>query len=287
MLFRSMTEEALAYFLEANPKANLAQRVMEMFRQFVRAIGNTLKGMDKLKFMKWANALTEQELRNMAMRALRGAPDSLQFDNAGRRSGNAIMSYEQSVDAVLNGTSKGALMLGDTPLPLVMSGLPSVPMMVTEQVIDKAHFDHGLSARLLKSLPDLLSKPLMVFKSDTQPGSFVVITHEYQKSDPVMVAIRPNGVIERITPVNVIASAYGKPVGVIGNWIKKGLLVSSDKKAALAFATTNGLQLPAVVQLIRKSLPITIEENNNAVNKDILRSQDNQPLLAPNGSLPT
>jgi len=85
-----MTEEALAYFLEANPKANLAQRVMEMFRQFVRAIGNTLKGMDKLKFMKWANALTEQELRNMAMKALRGAPDSLQFDNAGRQSGNAM-----------------------------------------------------------------------------------------------------------------------------------------------------------------------------------------------------
>jgi len=87
-----MTEEALAYFLEANPKANLAQRVMEMFRQFVRAIGNTLKGMDKLKFMKWANALTEQELRNMAMKALRGAPDSLQFDNAGRRSGAVMLA---------------------------------------------------------------------------------------------------------------------------------------------------------------------------------------------------
>ena len=77
-------EEALAYFIEHYADSTIAQRIVEAFRQLVRAIGNNIKGMDKLKFMQWANKLTETELQNMAVSALRNAPSDLQFDNVGR-----------------------------------------------------------------------------------------------------------------------------------------------------------------------------------------------------------
>ena len=94
-------EEALAYFIENNHDSNLAQKILEAFRQLVRAIGNTLVGKDKFLFSHWANKLTEQELRNMAVSALRSAPDNLQFDNVGRENKGVRLSQSamKSVEA--------------------------------------------------------------------------------------------------------------------------------------------------------------------------------------------
>ena len=78
------TEEALSYYLEKNPRSTLDKRVIEWFRQAIRAIGNTLVGKDKYLFSKWANELTHTELVNMANKALKYAPESLQFDNVER-----------------------------------------------------------------------------------------------------------------------------------------------------------------------------------------------------------
>ena len=77
-------EESLAHFLELYPESTLSQRIIEAFRQLVRAIGNTLVGKDKFLFSSWANKLTETELQNMAISALKTAPESLLFDNVGR-----------------------------------------------------------------------------------------------------------------------------------------------------------------------------------------------------------
>lgn len=280
-----VNEEILAYFSEQNPDHSITQKLIQLIRKALRAIGRTLPMLERTKWMRWANTLSENDIISMANEALRSAPTSLLFDNVGREHGSIRLSYEQGVDDVLDGKGKGSLNLGNTPNALIHSGLPNVPLMIAEKVIDKAHFDHALTKKQLKSLPDLLANPLMVFKSDTQPGSFVVITHEFQRNDPVMVAIKPNGEIERIKPVNIITSTYGKPAGVIGSWIKKGLLISSDKKAALAFATTNGLQLPAVVQLIRKSLSITVDDAKLSVksNDGKTNTPDSTERLAPNG----
>ena len=94
-------EEALAYFIENNHNSSLGQKILEAFRQLVRAIGNTLVGKDKFLFSHWANKLTEQELRNMATSALRSAPDSLQFDNVGRENKGIKLSQSamKSVEA--------------------------------------------------------------------------------------------------------------------------------------------------------------------------------------------
>ena len=81
---KDIVEEALAYYLEENPKSSLAQRIVEWFRQAVRALGKTLPVLERAKFSQWANKLTEAELIGMATSALKSAPDSLQFDNVGR-----------------------------------------------------------------------------------------------------------------------------------------------------------------------------------------------------------
>ena len=51
--------------------------------------------MDKLKFMQWANKLSETELRNMAVSALRNAPSDLQFDNVGREAEGIKLSGDK------------------------------------------------------------------------------------------------------------------------------------------------------------------------------------------------
>ncbi len=89
-----VTEEALAYYLEKYPKSTLSKRVIEWLRQAIRAIGRNIKGLDKMRFMRWANELTHAELVNMATRALKSAPDSLLFDNVGRES-EAVKSSKQ------------------------------------------------------------------------------------------------------------------------------------------------------------------------------------------------
>ncbi len=89
-----IVEEALAYFLENNPSSTIAQRIIEAFRQMVRAIGNTLIGKDKFLFSQWANKLTEAEIQGMAVSALRNAPESLMFDNVGRNDDSIKLAKE-------------------------------------------------------------------------------------------------------------------------------------------------------------------------------------------------
>ena len=91
-----IVEEALAHYVEENPTASLAQQFIEWFRQAVRAIGKALVGKDQFLFSQWTNKLTEVELIDMVASALRSAPDSIQFDNVGRKS-EAMMSKDKSV----------------------------------------------------------------------------------------------------------------------------------------------------------------------------------------------
>ena len=90
-----IVEEALAYYLEEHPKSSLAQRIVEWFRQAVRALGKALPVLERAKFSQWANKLTEAELIGMATSALKSAPDSLQFDNVGRQKENIKLEQQQ------------------------------------------------------------------------------------------------------------------------------------------------------------------------------------------------
>lgn len=176
-----------------------------------------------------------------------------------------IKPFSEQVDDALNGNSKGALNVGNTPDSLIIAGLPNVQLMMPQSVVDKVFYDHGITKKTIQSLPDLLANPVMIFKSYSQNGSYVVVTDAVKNDRPIIAVIKENGEIERLSPVNVIASAYDKPAEVISKWIEKGLLIGSDKKKALEWVTTNRLQLSAVVQPINKSLDLTLSLKNNDV----------------------
>jgi hypothetical protein len=174
--------------------------------------------------------------------------------------------FSNQVDAALRGELSAPLTLGATPPSLVAAGLPDVELKIAQSVVDKILYDHGLPVRTIKALPSLLADPVMVFASDTQPGSFVIQLDESKESEPVIVSVKANGTIERVGPVNIITSAYAKKTGVISSWITKGLLLAANMKKALAFVTTNRLQLPAVVQQMNKSSVVKLPETPSEVN---------------------
>jgi soluble lytic murein transglycosylase-like protein len=98
-----IVEEALAEYLAENPKSSLAQRIVEWFRQAVRALGKALPVLERAKFSQWANKLTEAELIGMATSALKSAPDSLQFDNVGRNREGIKLSGDNKKRLAPNG----------------------------------------------------------------------------------------------------------------------------------------------------------------------------------------
>jgi|GEM_PF-2303284 len=69
--------EVLAYLVENHPNLDVVQRALAWFRNALRVIGNNLKGLEKVKFMQWANKLTPEDLTYMATSALRKADSNL------------------------------------------------------------------------------------------------------------------------------------------------------------------------------------------------------------------
>lgn len=279
-------EEFGAYALEQfeHGGKDLPARVVYFAKQFLALVRAGLQrlGIYRPRTVRPADlSLIAREWLREGVKAESGSGEAvLRYSHA-----NHADDFASQVDAVLDGEGTGAVLVGEAPPALVQAGLPRAPMMIKESVIDKIHYDHGLSRDKIKALPDRLARPIMVFKSDTQAGSFVVLTDMEQSGSPVIVAIKPNGEIENIRPVNLLTSAYGKPAGVIRKWIEKGLLIASDKNKALAFATTNGLRLPAVIQTIRKSYALKIGQVDENVKPDAKFSQqtapeDNEDLFA-------
>ena len=256
---RLAAEEVLAEMAQTRPDIGFVKRAISAIRTWLRENVPYFKNM----------ALTDDEIiRNYLLPARQFVERGGVAESAGVVAFNRNSDFGRQVDEAIRGDSKGALTLGKTPTALLNAGIPDTNLMVTQSVIDKIIYDHGLPVRTIKALPELLSNPVMVFKSATQEGSFVIQLDAQKDGLPIVAVIKPNGNIERIGPVNVLASAYSKPVGVIGKWIESNLLVAADKQKALAFASTNGLQLPAVVQQINKSLDVTLNQRNDPVNDD-------------------
>ncbi|WP_034763790.1 LPD5 domain-containing protein [Chrysiogenes arsenatis] len=68
-----ITEEALGYFVEANPDVPLSQKFIAWVRKQLRALGSAIKGADRLRFVKWANELTAADIVVMAQSATENA----------------------------------------------------------------------------------------------------------------------------------------------------------------------------------------------------------------------
>jgi hypothetical protein len=211
---------------------------------------------------KWVASLPE----DMVFQMLRDAERYLKNGNGGpggprgsRKNVQASLAYSRRgtagfdgrVDDVLSGAAdlRVAVELGDTPSVLQALGMSNHRLVTSGKVIDKLHFDHGLTAAKIKSLPALLDRPVMVFDSDTHDdGSMVVVTELVVRGKPVIAVIRPNASSGRAT-VNFLTTAFPKDKGeVIGRWVSDGLLRYRDQQKSHAWTTTVGLQLPKVVQ---------------------------------------
>jgi hypothetical protein len=138
--------------------------------------------------------------------------------------------------------------LGRTPALLKWLGVPDKPVVTMAALLDKMHQMHGLTAAQLKTLPDLLADPVMVFRSDTRDGRFLVVTDLVSNGRPVVLVVDPEGKAGRVEVV-FVPSAYPKDdLSAFARWIKAGLLEYVHKSRSRQLATTTGLQLPGVVQ---------------------------------------
>ena len=164
--------------------------------------------------------------------------------------------FVQQVNEVLSGKRELRLPLlvgKSTPTVYQTLGMKDLPVVVTGKVIDKMHYDHGLSAGALSSLPEKLADPVMVFASDTENDAYVAVLDMFSKGNPVVAVIKPNAKMGRYD-VNIVASAYpkDKPEAILG-WWKSGLLRYINQQKSPAWSTTARLQLPGVVHSARGS----------------------------------
>lgn len=73
----NVTEESIGYLVEHAPNLSVSQKIIAWFRNAIRSMGNNLKGMDKLRWVQWANRLDEKDIVYMATQATRTAPETL------------------------------------------------------------------------------------------------------------------------------------------------------------------------------------------------------------------
>ncbi|WP_144026894.1 hypothetical protein, partial [Azospirillum brasilense] len=72
----------------------------------------------------------------------------------------------------------------ETPAALEALGVVRKPVVTNRNLLAKMHFEHGVPRADLERLGELLSNPVMVFKSDTQPGRMVVVTSLVVRGNP-------------------------------------------------------------------------------------------------------
>ena len=148
--------------------------------------------------------------------------------------------------------------LGALDLPMTME-----PRNLAKILSDKE--DHNLSKDLVKQLPQAIAEPIMVFESATRADAFVVLTELKNNGRSVMVAVQLDRERQRIR-VNDVASAYTRNAGWYVGQIQDGRLLYKDQKKSLAWARTNGLQLPKV-----RRLPTRLSENRILTDDDVVK----------------
>lgn len=141
-------------------------------------------------------------------------------------------NFQTSVQLILQASAAGTphhehvLSLGRTPQYLIDYGFPDYELKVKGSVIDKAHFDHGVSKGILERLGDVLASPQALYKSATVTDSAVVVTLEQRNGSPILVPIFPKLQIGR-QYVNAVSSVYNKDrwTEVEPRWVSSGLLI--------------------------------------------------------------
>jgi hypothetical protein len=246
-------EELLAELAQTVPELGFVQRAIAAIRSWLR------RNLSAYKNLKLSDA---EILRDFILPARgwveRGVRDGSPLGRVRfSRDAEKASDFAQEVDkAAAAGVAddpqvlREPVSLGiDTPQALQLLGIARKPVFTTRNLIAKMHLDHGVPRSALKTLPELLANPVLVFGSDTQPGRLVVVTALVVQGNPVVVAVDPNGKSGRADVV-FLPSAYPKDNAdrQFSAWTRSGLLQYANKEKSRQLATTAGLQLPGVVQ---------------------------------------
>ena len=173
---------------------------------------------------------------------------------------DSSMPFKGQVDAALRADLEenrhNALYIRETPNLLAEVGLGDLPLCITaKHVKDITHEEeeghtkwHGLPVGMVKRIPELLSRPVMILDSRTKDGDVVVVTSEVDaKNRPVVIAIRPNGEAEVDGvggPANFITSMYGRNdfTGWLDRNIEEDRILYWNKKRSNTLFNNAGVQ---------------------------------------------
>lgn len=114
------------------------------------------------------------------------------------------------------------------------AGLQNKKIVMPAAVFHKATTEkHNVDEETIRNFPKLLEDPPFIFKSSTEPGSFVGVLDAVEKDGedekPLVVAVKP--VKDRVE-VNIITSTYGKDKDFVRRETAKGNLLYKRKKTA-------------------------------------------------------
>lgn len=152
--------------------------------------------------------------------------------------------------------------LGNPSVALTEAGVPAYSLKLKQKTIKKDTLSkHSVKIDTFKRLPQLLADPVMVFKSDTVPGSFVAVLNDFDRNGKRLVAaIDPDGTVE----VNLIDSVYGKDNAYwFKNQVEKGNLLYIDEKKALQESS----------RLYLRGVPYKTSINSIRTKEDIVKTR--------------
>lgn len=168
-------------------------------------------------------------------------------------------SFAEQVDASLNGSLPfyTNLKVCDTPEILLKVGLKQLPMLYTQKHLKDAvaqrndgKHKHGLAIEQIKSIPEKLREPIMIYDSFSRNDSVIAVVNDFDKDDnPIIVSIKPNGTgkyeIEEIKS-NFVTSIYSKEnfKETFYRSINEDKLLFCDKKKTQEMFERWGLQSP-------------------------------------------
>lgn len=190
-------------------------------------------------------------------------------------------NFTNELEKYINLKNKNPLELIDvghiTPV-MKLIGIPDLPIKMTQSVVTKAmrqepkfqdeKHGHELTLEELKLIPQLLSDPIMIFKSDSPTrktrDSYIFFTeHRDSKGRSVIIPLAVNQKYGRLT-INKINSIYGRneEVGYVKENILRGNLVYFDKKRSLAWERECKVQFLAQVLPKQDSIRSILSKDN-------------------------
>lgn len=242
-------EEVLAELAQTRPDLGFVQRAIAAIRNFLRSHVPGFKAL----------ALTDADIVQGYLLPARGW---VERGSPAEASGAAEPAFARhpgfsaAVDAAIKAGQLGEVGNGQhieiatLPTALSAAGIPEGNLRTSAKVLQKVVFDHGVTPSVLKRLPELLETPVMVLRSDSVDGRFVVVTSEMVRGSPLVVAISPE-VTRGNVALNFVPSLYPKEdLKAIQRWLNGGrdgkrLLAYLDQKQSPEWFGSTGLQLPS------------------------------------------